>query len=97
MCFKIRFISVRCCGNVLVTPVIKNSRRPNFQTRLLFPIFFPVHQDNIVCRLWDKRIGLSDIFIANIPEFPAANDAFHLNHLNIRGGVLPFRWVIIYE
>lgn len=39
-----------------------------FSTRMLFPILFPTFNEKIIIRVWDKRTGLSDIFIAHLPE-----------------------------
>ena len=62
---------------------------------MLFPISFPVYNGKIVVRVWDKRNLLSDIFIAQIPEFPKENDCFNINYLQSIGGVIPYSWVTI--
>lgn len=48
---------------------------------MYFPIYFPVHNDRIVIRVWDERRLFSDIFIASIPEVPSENDYFNINFL----------------
>lgn len=58
-----------------------------------FPVEFPLYNDKVILRVWDKRTMVSDIFIANIPEFTKENDFFSLTYLQSRGGIMPFRWV----
>ena len=45
----------------------------------MFPLYFPVLNDKIVIRVWDKRTCLADTFIAMIPEIPKENDFFNVN------------------
>lgn len=90
------FISVRCGGITLCTSVMKNMQKPQYATRLLFPLYFPVMNDKIVIRVWDKRICLADSFIGMIPEIPQENDFFNVNFLQSRGGVMPYRWISLY-
>jgi hypothetical protein len=47
----------------------------------MFPLYFPVLNDKIVIRVWDKRTCLADTFIAMIPEIPKENDFFNVNFL----------------
>lgn len=88
------FISVRCCGQTLTTPVIKNNQKPIFNTKLQFPCFLPLLNDKIIMRIWDQRTGLPDIFIANIPEMASETDYFNINSLLAKGGNMPYRWVM---
>lgn len=60
---------------------MKNTFKPMFSTRMLFPILFPTFNEKIIIRVWDKRTGLSDIFIAHLPEKMKSNDWFNLNYL----------------
>jgi hypothetical protein len=62
----------------------------------MFPLYFPVFNDKIVIRVWDKRICMSDTFVAMIPEMPSENDFFNINFLQSRGGVMPYRWFNLY-
>ncbi len=62
----------------------------------MFPLYFPVFNDKIVIRVWDKRICMADTFIAMIPEMPSENDFFNINFLQSRGGVMPYRWFNLY-
>jgi len=78
----------------LTTPVAHASQKPVFGTRLQFPVFLPLLNDKIVLRVWDKRTGLPDIYIASIPEVPSDNDSFNINSLLSKGGIMPYRWVL---
>lgn len=62
----------------------------------MFPITFPLNNDKIVIRVWDKRVCMSDTFIGQIPEFPQENDFFNITYLQSKGGVLPYRWFSLY-
>ncbi|EAR93381.2 C2 domain protein (macronuclear) [Tetrahymena thermophila SB210] len=90
------FIACRVGSNVLRTMTVKNSQKPNFQTKMVFPVFFPVYNDKIVIRVWDSRTLRSDNFIAAIPEKPNENDWFNINTLHSRGGTMSFRWFHLY-
>lgn len=48
---------------------------------MLFPLLFPLSNDKIVIRVWDKRKCMSDTFVAQIPEIPTENDFFNINFL----------------
>ena len=65
----------------MITAIVKNSTKPSYNCRMMFPIYFPVHNDKIIIRLWDKRKLLVDLFIAQVPEFPSQNDPFNINYL----------------
>jgi hypothetical protein len=84
------FISVRANGLTQVTATFSSQTKPQFKTRMLFPLLFPLNNDKIIIRVWDKRKCLSDTFIAQVPETPTENDFFNINFLQSRGGVLPF-------
>jgi len=90
-----RFISVRCCGTVLTTPVIEGTQKPTFSSKFQFPVWMPVLNDKIIIRVWDRRRGMPDVFIGNIPEKSSENDYFNINALQARGGNMPFRWVLL--
>lgn len=77
----------------MVTQVIENSQKPVFNTRMQFPVSFPVMHDKIVMRVWDKGRVLADTFIARVPERIEDNDYFNINSLQSRGGTMAFRWV----
>lgn len=47
----------------------------------MFPLYFPIFNDKIVLKLWDKRVCMSDTFIARIPELPSETDFFNANFL----------------
>lgn len=81
---------------MLITHVAKNTQKPQFFSKLCFPVEFPVYNDKIIIRVWDKRVMYSDHFIANIPEIARENDFFSLNYLQSRGGLMPFRWFNLY-
>ena len=91
-----RFISVRCCGLTLTTPIAPETQKPTFSTKLQFPVFLPLLNDKIVIRIWDQRKGLPDIYIASIPEIPSDSDHFNINSLLSKGGVMPYRWINLY-
>ena len=74
----------------------KNTQKPQFYCKLCFPVEFPVYNDKVIIRVWDKRRMASDHFIANIPELAKENDFFSLNYLQSRGGLMPFRWFNLY-
>ena len=93
--YILRFISVRCVGHLLTTHVVENTRKPVFNTKMQFPITFPLMHDKIVMRIWDKNRIMADTFIARIPEKPEDNDFFNITSLQSRGNSLPFRWVRI--
>ena len=80
-------------GNVLRTSTVEDSNKPAYMTKLIFPIYYPVHNDKIVIRLWDQRKLLSDVFIAAIPEIPTENDYFNVKYLLSKRGIMPYRWV----
>ncbi|EGR34566.1 hypothetical protein IMG5_007260 [Ichthyophthirius multifiliis] len=90
------FISSRVGSNVLATQVFKNTQKPSFQLKFIFPIHIPVFNDKIVLRVWDKRKLTADNFIASIPEIPNSNDWFNINTLISRGGTMPFKWYHLY-
>ena len=75
------FISVRAGGITQITPVMKSMQNPQYATRLMFPLYFPVFNDKIVIRVWDKRVCMTDNFIAMIPEIPSETDFFNANFL----------------
>lgn len=54
---------------MLRTPTIKNSQKPNFQTRMVFPVFFPVFNDKIVIRVWDSVTDSSTNHTQHIHPF----------------------------
>ena len=74
----------------------KNQTKPQFKTRILFPLYFPLSNDKIVIRIWDQRICMTDTFIGQVPEVPTENDFFSLSFLQSRGGILPYTWFNIY-
>lgn len=47
--------------------------------------------------MWDKRTGLSDIFIAHLPEKIKTNDWFNLNYLQSNGGIMKNQWINLYS
>jgi hypothetical protein len=47
----------------------------------MFPVYFPLLNDKIVMRIWDKRRGMPDVFIGNIPENPFIDNWFNVNYL----------------
>jgi len=73
-----------------LTPVLKKNQNPSFMQKLLFPVTMPMYNDRIVVRMWDKRTGQGDDFIANIPEFPKENDFFSVNYLHAKGGTMKY-------
>lgn len=93
--FGYRFISVRCVGELLCTQVAENTQKPVFNTRLQFPVIFPLMHEKIVMRVWDKHRFGADEFIARIPEKKEDFDFFNITSLQSRGGTMAFRWVII--
>ncbi|CAD8189110.1 unnamed protein product [Paramecium pentaurelia] len=90
------FISVRAGGTAQITSVMKNQQKPQYLSRLMFPLHFPFFNDKIVVRVWDRRTMATDTFIAMIPEVPTENDYFNINFLQSKGGTMPFRWFNLY-
>jgi len=80
----------------LITQVAKNTVKPQYYSKLCFPCEFPVYNDKVIIRVWDKCFMAADNFIANIPEIAKENDFFSLNYLQSRGGMMPFRWFNLY-
>jgi Ca2+-dependent lipid-binding protein len=75
------FVSCRVGGIVLASEVVKNSQKPVYSARMMFPLYYPVLNDKITIRVWDKRRLLSDIYIASIPEVATEFDSFNINVL----------------
>ncbi len=75
------FISVRCCNLTLVTAPASSTSNPVYNSKFTFPVYFPLLNDKIVIRIWDKRSGMSDIYIASIPEIPIESNFFNINSL----------------
>jgi len=68
------FVSARVNGCVMITNV-KGGQNAFFNSKLMFPIFYPVLNDKITMRVWHKTGGMTgNIFIANVPEHPDALD-----------------------
>ena len=80
----------------MISQVAKNTTKPQYYAKLCFPCEFPVYNDKVVIRVWDKCFLAADNFIANVPEIAKENDFFSLNYLQSRGGLMPFRWFNLY-
>jgi hypothetical protein len=90
------FVSARVNGIVQITGVRSNVN-PKFNTKLQFPIYYPILNDKITMRIWSKQSGLSkNIYIANIPEHPNMFDNFNLTKIFTSDGRMPPRWINLY-
>lgn len=66
------FISCRANGFVLTSKKVVNNSEPVFNSKINFPITYPILNDKITMRIWSENSGLSaNSFIANIPESPS--------------------------
>ena len=75
------FVSVECAGIILRTPTVPASISPSWNTKLSFPIFYPILNDKIVVRIWDQNKFSPDKLISCIPERPTDNDWFNVSKL----------------
>jgi hypothetical protein len=76
------FISARVNGCVLTSKEISKNNNPVFNSKMMFPITYPILNDKITMRVWSKTGGFSsNIYIGNIPEHPQENDWFNLSKL----------------
>ena len=64
------FVSARVNGLVLRSNK-KIKPNPEWNCKMLFPIFYPVLNNKITVRIWSETGMLSkNVFMANIPEHP---------------------------
>ncbi len=89
------FVSVRIGGLVLKSPVIENNSKPKYATRLFFPVYFPLFNDNIIAKVWDKRMP-SDNLIANLSQNNSKKDIFNISLIQSNDGHIPYVWVNLY-
>jgi Ca2+-dependent lipid-binding protein len=75
------FLSAKVAGYLQTTPVIEGTQKPKFSTRIMFPVYFPLMNDKIILKLWDKRKLMQDVFIGNVPENPFIDNWFNINFL----------------
>jgi len=69
------FVSARINGCVLTTAHKNNNANPKFNSKLQFPIFYPILNNKITMRIWSRHAGLkANMFIASIPEHPGPLD-----------------------
>ena len=90
------FIAVKVGNNLLKTPTISNSQKPEFNCRLKFPVTIPAQNDQIVMKAWDEVKLMNDNFIANIPESPVLQNFFSLSYLQ-QDKHMPFTWINLYS
>ena len=90
------FVSARVFGLVQTTKVC-NGKNPKFQTKLSFPVYYPILNNKITVRVWHETNSFSrNVFIGNIPEFPEQTDLFNLTQLRDNDGRMTARWINIY-
>lgn len=90
------FVSCRSMGLVQRTTIVNDNSAPLINKKMLFPTFFPFLNDKILMRAWSYTKGGADKFIANIPEFPAANDIFNISKIMSLGGKIGAKWINLY-
>ena len=89
------FVSVRVGSFVLKTGTVENNINPKFNTRLEFPVFFPLFSDSIIVKVWDKGMP-ADLLIANVPEKLKEKDIFNIINIQSQNGHIPFTWINLY-
>lgn len=68
---------------------------PLYLAKLHFPVFLPTYNDKITIRLW-LMDGRSQVFLANVPEYPSAFDFANISVLRPLEGKMEPRWVNLY-
>ena len=81
----------------MITPIKNDTTKPQFNSKLVFPVSDPFYNDKILIRVWDHRTGFKDRFIANIPENVTDDDYFNLTYLQSRGCYMPLKWFNLYS
>ena len=91
------FISARVNGCVLTTKTLQSNSNPVYNSKLLFPLTYPILNDKITMRMWSNSNGFSsNIYIANIPEHPNQSDYFNVSKILAHDGRMSSRWINIY-
>ena len=68
------FLSVRSQGVTRVTRVARSNDKPNWSQKIYIPVYVPTWNEKIVVKCWhqDGEYLPTDVFMANIPEFPSS-------------------------
>ena len=66
-----------------------------YLARLHLPVFIPTYNDKITVKLWAMD-GRSQVFLANVPEFPSSKDFANISILRPFEGKMEPRWVNLY-
>jgi len=71
---------------------------PQWQQKIQIPVYVPTLNEKIKIILWHEggTFFSEDVFMANVPEFPSANDLFNTSTLQNKEGLMNPTWFNLY-